>query len=119
MKKIILTMLAIFVMFISTTAFAEKLKEGKRYTFSGKVEYDKEDTQAFIIDDKRNKIQAAFPDVDLKNATHDFQQCIGSGNYKGVIEITAIVKFKFKDEKRGVTNGAGLLIDKTATCKRR
>ena len=119
MKKIIFIILAISVLLITTSAFADKIAKGKRFTFIGKVEYNKEDTQAYIIDDKRNKVQAAFADVDLKKATSDFQQCIGSGNYKGVIEITAIVEFTFKDEKRGVSSGAGLLIDKTSTCKRR
>ena len=116
MKMIILIIL---MMFISTPAFADELQEGKRYTFYGKVEFDKDNTKSYVVDDTRNNVQGVFNEIDLNNGTFEFRKCLGGGQYKGDIEITAIVQFKFQDDKRGVTNGAGLKIDKSSVCKRR
>ena len=117
MKRIILTI--VFVLLVSTIAFAAQLEKGKSFTFTGKVKLD-DDTSAYFVFDERNKVQGVFNEVDVNNnATSEFKKCLGDGKYKGVFEVTAIVDFKFKDERRGVSNGASLKIDKSSTCTRK
>ena len=57
---------------------------------------------------------ASFNLSDLKNASPEFKKCVDNGNYKGLIEITAIPDFCSPAEE-----GCTVKVDKSSTCQRR
>ncbi len=107
MKRLLFLSVLLMSVVICGTAFAAGPKEGKNFTFVGKLQ---EDGMVYIIQDPKN--EATFEISSIKDATPEFRQCIDNGKYKNTVEITAKV-FSINNF------GSVIQIDKSSTCKRR
>jgi len=91
--------------------------EGKAYTFVGQGKRCR-NPEMYCIDKHKNfptdVYSSAFFISEIKNASQEFNKCIDNGNYKGFIEITAIVESCTTGE-----DACTQTIDKSSTCKRR
>ena len=106
MKKITLTILIIFWLFIPTTSFSYT---GDPITITGKITEKNEYGITISVDDD----VPHYVDIDnLKDTTADFRQCIENGKYKGIIEITAITGSMRADS-------TDLELDGKSICKRK
>ena len=108
MKKIILSILALFVLFITATVFA--MPSGEKVTIVGKMVIKKNN---FIEINVKDDVPHYLDIDDLKKATKEFRQCVDDGKYKGVVEITTIT---------GTSRDAystNLELNSKSTCKRK
>ena len=118
MKRLFFFTVLLMSILIYGTTFAGEPIKGKLFSFTGKITFDKDDTNAYFIEDKSIKTIGVISGHELGDATQEFLRCLGDGKYKGVVEITAMVDFIFQDERRLSGNGAALKIDKSSICNR-
>jgi len=122
MKRLLFLLMLLISILIYGKSFGSKPEVGKEFSLTGEgyrfmAGVGKEDQSGnmFGIEGTISEgglLVGTFRIADLENATPEFRECIGDGNYGGVVEITAKVgsvsRASFFDFK----------IDKSSTCKR-
>jgi hypothetical protein len=115
MKRLLIFTVAAMSILFAGTALGAAPKKTKGFSFVGKLKPTVQLGSGISLTDE-DGFDYEMDERELKKATPEFQQCLGGGKHKGLVEITTT-----KKEIPGVHHYAArsLKLDKNSTCKRK